>query len=98
GVLLKPLPYGNPDRLIGAWHDMPPLSMTHAQQTQGTYFTYRKLAHTIDGIALYQDGSVNVADIARSTEPQRVTSAYITQSLLPVLQVAPKLGRNFTEE
>ena len=30
GVLLRPLPYGHPDRLVGAWHDMPALSMHHA--------------------------------------------------------------------
>ena len=55
-VLLRPLPYGTPDRLVGAWHDLPPINLNHAQQTSATYFTYKKLAHTIDGIALYQEG------------------------------------------
>jgi putative ABC transport system permease protein len=98
GVLLKPLPYGNPDRLIAVWHDLPGVSIPKAQQTQGTYFTYQKFAHTIEGIGVYQTGSVNVSDITHSTDPQRITGAYITQTLLPVLQVRPMLGRNFTEE
>src|SRR5215216_3073249 len=61
GVLLRSLPYGNPDRLVGAWHDMPAVSMSHAQQTSGTYFTYKKLAHTIEDIGAYDEGAVNVA-------------------------------------
>src|SRR5436305_835082 len=61
-VLLRPLPFGHADRLVGAWHDMPAISLLHAQQTAGTYFTYKKLVHSIDGIALYDDGAVNVAD------------------------------------
>ena len=50
-VLLQPLPYANPERLVGAWHDMPALSLTHAQQTSATYRTYRTFARTIEGIA-----------------------------------------------
>src|SRR5688572_16070886 len=98
GVLIKPLPYGEPDRLVGAWHDMPPLNISRGNQTAGTYFAYRKLARSIEGMAVYQDGSVNLADPRTGAEPQRVTASWVTASLLPVLKVQPLLGRNFTEE
>lgn len=97
GVLLRPLPYGDPDRLVGAWHDLPGVSMTKAPQTLGIYFTYAEHARSIEGIALYQGGAVNVSDSRGGAEPQRITSAWITGNLLPVLKVAPLLGRNFTE-
>ncbi len=61
-VLLRPLPYGNADRLVGAWHDMPPMSLKHAEQTGGTYRTYKRFASTIEGIALYDEGSISVTD------------------------------------
>ena len=96
GVLLRPLPYGNPDRLVGAWHDLPPISMMHAQQTPGTYRTYKALAHTIEGIALYQESAVNIGGPGGG-EPQRITSARITADLIPLLQLPPRLGRNITE-
>jgi predicted permease len=96
GVLLHPLPFGSPDRLAGAWHDLPPLSLTHAQQTPGTYRTYKALAHTIEGIALYQQSAVNIGG-SDGGEPQRITSARITASLIPLLQVPPQLGRNVTD-
>jgi len=98
GVLLRPLPYGNPDRLIGAWHDLPPLSLKKANQTSSTYLTYKRLSRSIDGIGIYQESAVNVAEPGGTSEPQRVTSAWITADLLPTLQVSPLLGRNFTEE
>jgi predicted permease len=96
GVLLKPLPYGNPDRLVGAWHDLPPLNTLHVEQTEGTYFTYLRLARTTDGIAAYQLNAVNVSEPGSSTEPQRVTSALIAASLIPLMQVSPLRGRTFT--
>jgi len=97
GVLLRPLPFGNPDRLVGAWFDLPPINMFHAPQTQTTYYTFQRLAHTIEGIGLYQEGSVNVSEPGGQSEPQRLTAAWITASLLPVLKVSPMLGRNITE-
>ena len=97
GVLLRPLPYGSPERLVGAWHDLPPIGLTHAQQTQTTYYTYQRLAHTIEGIGLYQEGAVNVAEPGGAGEPQRVAAAWFTATLIPVLKVSPILGRNFTD-
>ena len=97
GVLLKPLPYGNPERLVGIWHNFPPLKLDKANQSSGTYFTYKKLARSIESIGVYEDGAVNVAEPGNSSEPQRLTSAWITASLIPTLQVSPLLGRTFTE-
>ncbi len=77
GVLLRPLPYGNPERLVGAWHDMPSIGLIHQPQSPPTYFTYLRLARTIEGIGVYREGEVNVADPRGGVEPQRVISASI---------------------
>ncbi|HEU4996585.1 MAG TPA: ABC transporter permease [Gemmatimonadaceae bacterium] len=98
GVLLRPLPYGNADRLVGAWHDLPPLGLMHNQQTNHTFFTYRRLARTIEGIGVYQDGAVNVSEPGGAGEPQRLTSAWVSAEVIPVLQVPPLLGRVFLPE
>ncbi len=97
GVLLRPLPYGNPDRLVGAWHDLRAVSIAKGNQTAATYLTYKRLARTLDGIGLYQEGAVNVSDPRGGADPQRITTAWISASLIPVLQVAPLIGRNITE-
>lgn len=97
GVLLRPLPYGNPERLVMARHDLPGVSLHDANQTSATYFTYKKLARSIDGIAVYQETAVNVSEPGGASEPQRIPSAAVSASLIPVLQVSPLLGRNFTD-
>jgi putative ABC transport system permease protein len=97
GVLLRPLPYGNPERLVGAWHDMPSIGLMHEPQSPATYFTYLRLARSIEGIGVYREGEVNVAEPGGGMEPQRVTSASISATLLPVLQLAPILGHAITE-
>ena len=60
GVLLRPLPYGQPDRLVGAWHDMPSIGLLHQPQAPATYFTYQRLVRGIDGIGIYREGESNV--------------------------------------
>ena len=97
GVLLRPLPYGNPDRLVGAWHDLPGVSLTHAQQMSATYFTYKRLAHTIEAIGVYQTGAGNLALPGGSAAPRRVGASWVTASVIPLLQVPPLKGRSFTE-
>ncbi|HEX6943608.1 MAG TPA: ABC transporter permease [Gemmatimonadaceae bacterium] len=97
GVLLRPLPYGEPERLVGVWHALPGVSIDKGNQTSGTYFAYQRLTKSIDGIALSQSSAVNVAAPGGDGEPQRLTSASITATLIPTLDVAPLLGRNFND-
>ena len=97
GVLLKPLPYGNSDQLVGAWFDLPPVNIHKAQQTSGTYFTYQRLAHSIESIGAYQEGSVNAARAAGSGEPQRLVAGFISSTMIPTLAVPPLVGRTFTD-
>ena len=96
-VLLRPLPYENPDRLVGVWNDMAPISLKHAQQTSGTYLTIRRYARTLEGIAVYQDGSLSVADPDGHAEPARMSVAWMTASAIPLLGVRPIIGRPFSE-
>ncbi|HEY2378312.1 MAG TPA: ABC transporter permease [Gemmatimonadaceae bacterium] len=97
-ILIKPLPFRDPDRLVGAWHDMAPISLYHVQQSPGTYFTYRTQAHTIEGIGIYDESAVNVGDERSSIPPERVTSADASASLFTVLGIPAARGRVFNEE
>jgi putative ABC transport system permease protein len=97
GVLLRPLSFGDPERLVAAWHSMPGVSIDKGNQTSGTYFTYKRHSRSIENMGLSQEGSVNVAAPGGDGEPQRLTSAFITASLIPTLRVSPILGRNFSE-
>ena len=97
GVLLRPLPYGDPDRLVVPYHNMQLIGLAKGNQTQGTYFTYKKLARSLEAIGVYQAGAVNVSDPRGGSEPQRMGSAFVTQSVIPLLQVPPLIGRNFAE-
>ena len=98
GVLLRALPYKDSGQLVSAGHAIPTMSLARANQTAATYFTYKKFAGSIEGIAAYQPGAVNVADPGSgASAPQRVPSAWVSANLIPLLGVAPKLGRNFSD-
>ena len=97
GILLRPLPYGHPEELVGTWMDVPPFSLTHIQQTSATYFTFKRFARSVTGIAAYQDGSANVSDPGGRSDPARLESASISANLIPLLEVSPRIGRSFTE-
>jgi predicted permease len=73
------------------------VGLSRGNQTAGTYWTYKKLARSLEAIGLSQQSAVNVSDPRGGTEPQRITSARITQSVVTLMKVAPLVGRNFTD-
>ena len=95
GVILKPLPYADPDSLVGAWHVAPGVMPGPLQQSAGTYFMEREAAQSFQDIGLWDDGSVTVTGRG---EPEQVESLSVTDGTLPILGVRPELGRLFTRE
>ncbi|HWT45143.1 MAG TPA: ABC transporter permease, partial [Vicinamibacterales bacterium] len=95
GVLLKPLPFDEPDRLVGVWQTAPGLNLGLLNQSPATYLTYRDENHVFEDIALWDNRTVSVTGVG---EPERVESLNVTDGLLPVLRVQAALGRRFTAE
>jgi putative ABC transport system permease protein len=97
GVLLEPLPYSQPERLVGIWFTFPGLGIPQAGTSDGTYFLYKRESQSFDGIGAYQDDAVNL-DLGGGAEPERLTGADVTASLFPVLRVKPLIGRLISEQ
>jgi predicted permease len=95
-VLLRPLPYRDPERLVQLWHAAPGVGMAQVEQSDASYVQYLdKATRSFESVASYQ---FSAANLTGGQEPERVSSANITASLLPTLGVRPAKGRNFTED
>src|SRR5262249_1472656 len=61
GVLIKPLSFPQPDRLVGVWHSVPGLGIPGPVNCSPTmYFTYREESHVFQNIGLWSSGGTTV--------------------------------------
>ncbi len=95
GVLIKPLPYPNPDAVVGVWHRAPGLGTAGDVNCSPTmFFTYRDENRTLESVGLWTTGSTSVTGGA--AEPEQVRTLWVTYGTLQALGVQPTLGRWFT--
>src|SRR5262245_767348 len=94
GVLLKPLPYPRPDRLMFINSTFPNLGFDRFWISPPEWAEFRERNRSYQGVGGYREGSVNLGTPER---PRRVNSMIVTPELLDVLGVAPLRGRLFTE-
>jgi predicted permease len=95
GVLLKPLPFDEPERLVGVWHEAPGLGFEILNQSPALHFTYQDENRVFDSIGMWDNASVTVTGVA---EPEWVRAMRVTEDTLALLRVNPVLGRVFTTE
>ena len=95
GVLLKPLPFEDPDELVGVWHEAPGLGFDILNSAAALQFTYRDESRVFQDIGSWDNEQVSVTGLA---EPEQLAGMMVTASLLPLLGVQPVLGRRFSEE
>ena len=94
-VLLKPLPFREPERLVGIWHTAPGLGFDEVNQSPALHFTYVAESRTFESVGMWDNSSVSVTGIA---EPEQVPSMSVTHQILPMLGIEPALGRVFSPE
>ncbi len=95
GVLLKPLPFEDPDELVSVGHTAPGAEIASAGLSTAMGLTYREENRSFEDIGFWDNRRVSVTGLA---EPEQLRAARVTAGLLPVLRVQPVIGRRFTEE
>jgi putative ABC transport system permease protein len=92
-VLLKPLAYAQPDRLISLHLQITTLkNLGILPLPPNVYDLWRDHAATLEKIAVIRPGTDNLTGTG---EPERLLSARVSSSLFPTLGVWPALGRAF---
>src|SRR3954447_10146074 len=69
GVLLKPLPFDEPERLVGGWHTAPGIGLPLLNQAPSFYLTYRDAKPAVRGTGHLDTDHVAVTG---SGDPERV--------------------------
>jgi len=93
GVLLEPLPFGDPDRLVRLWTAWEP-SFGRTAVSSANVRDWRAQNRVFEDIVLTRTGNYSLTGYG---EPERLQGARVWASFFPVLQVSPLLGRPFTE-
>jgi predicted permease len=91
-LMIRPLPYSRPDRLVALWEREPPRARTTV--APGNFVDYSKLDQTFAGLAAYDSTTAVVGlEVAEEVPAER-----ITVNLWDVLGVVPAAGRGFAAD
>jgi putative ABC transport system permease protein len=95
-VLLRPLPYRDPERLLIVW-EKNPAQGKYRLFTAGTNFRQlQQRSHTLEGMAAVQEVNVNLTGGPNGRmEPEELHAERVTFELFAVLGVQPVVGRAF---
>jgi putative ABC transport system permease protein len=97
-VLLNPLPYKDPERLMVVWEtnkQLGPEMWDRNETAIGNFLDWRSRNQSFDQLGALFDTNMNLTGIG---DPQRIKSFVVTTNFFQVLGVQPMLGRSFSPE
>jgi predicted permease len=94
-VLIRPLPYPDPDSVVGVWHSaqFQGITSNNIRLSSTMYLTYREQAETFADFGVWRSTRASVTGLG---EPEQVPALVVTYGTLPAVGVRPVLGRWFT--
>jgi predicted permease len=93
GVLLRPLSYPDPDRLLIIFETSPEFSRSSVAYPN--YLDWRRERRAFTDMGAYRSDDFNFTGAG---QPEHVSGEYVSASLFPVLGATPFLGRSFLPE
>ena len=96
GVVLQPLPYGEPERLVSLWSTALKRDLPRAFVAMANVNDWRARNHVFEEIAAVRP--VRNFNLLGVGEPERLFAAGFSANLLSTLRVSPIVGRGFTAE
>ena len=97
-VLLRPLEFKDPNRLVRVWHVPPPQSfpgMTEFSVSAANYLDWEKQNHVFDNMAIY---TYHGFTITGGDKPEQVDASAVSPGFFATLGVQPILGRVLSPE
>ena len=94
-VLLRPLPYPEPEQLVQVWETRPRMNMPRTEVAPHEFLAWAGQSQSFRQLAANDSTEYNLTGRG---EPERVTGALVTASYFPLLGVSPARGRAFLAE
>lgn len=98
-VLLEPLPFREPDRLVRVWHENKSKGVTYGAVSEPDFRDWRRESTVAAsmGAFFYADGGSGL-DYTGDGAPSRVSSALVAEGFFETLATAPILGRTINSD
>src|SRR6266545_1946397 len=94
-LLLKPLPFPDPDRIVALWDKVPSRGLERNEVAVPNYLDWRAQNKTFEQVGLYSWWSTNLTG---TDSPERVQGFQVTPNFLDIVGVKPMMGRGFSAE
>ena len=95
GVLLQPLPFKEPDRLVMVWETLPKSNIFENTPAPAMLARWRERSTVFQDLATWTTASLNLTG---SGNPERISGLRASANLFPLLGVKPVIGRAFSAE
>src|SRR5262245_1695916 len=95
-VVLRPLPYQDPDRLAMLWTNDPKRDIREEGTSYPNFLDWRSQSRAFADMAICSRG--NPVTLTGGNEPELVLGEAVSASLFPLLGVTPILGRTFSDD
>ena len=93
-VLLRGLPFREPDRIIHFLGSAPDKGLNEVNWPEAFYAHFRARSRTLDPVAIYTSNEYTLTGLG---DAERIVAANVTIGFFPLLGIAPMLGRGFEE-